>query len=237
MTASPEGAAVAAEAAPDISTRRRRRSDAGAQMRARIVDSALQSLLREGYANTSARTIAATGDFSPALVFYHFGSVDALLLAALDHVSTERLSRYRRRLGGVLTVGELAAGMHELYLEDQHDGYLTAVQEIVGGMAFDRRLGAEIVRRMQPWVDFAESLAGGILATSPLRGLIDPSVVGTAAIALYMGLEIVARMRGGDAGGSEALMATLTQAAPFIDALIGARRRPRAHRPARVTLQ
>ena len=226
-----------AKAEPDVSTRRRRRSGAGAQMRARIVDAALRSLVREGYANTSARTIAATGDFSPALVFYHFGSVDALLLAALDHVSAERLSRYSRRLGGVLTVGELAEGMHELYLEDQHDGYLTAVQEIVGGMAFDRQLGAEIVRRMQPWVDFAESLADGILAASTLRRLIDPSVIGTAAIALYMGLEIVARMRGGDAGGSEALMATLTQAAPFIDALIGTRRRQGARRPTRVTLQ
>lgn len=206
-------------------------------MRARIVESALQSLVREGYANTSARTIAAAGDFSPALVFYHFGSVDALLLAALDHVSAERLSRYRRRLDGVRMVGDLVAGMHELYIEDQRDGYLTAVQEIVGGMAFDRELGAEIVRRMQPWVDYAESLADGILATSPLRGLIDPSVIGTAAIALYMGLEIVARMRGGDAGGSEALMATLTQAAPFVDAVIGARPKRRAHPPTRVTLQ
>ena len=206
-------------------------------MRARIVEAALRSLVREGYANTSARTIAATGNFSPALVFYHFGSVDALLLAALDHVSAERLSRYRRRLHGVRTVGDLAAGMQELYVEDQQDGYLTAVQEIVGGMAFDRQLGAEIVHRMQPWVDFAESLADGILATSPLRGLIDPSVIGTAAIALYMGLEIVARMRGGDAGGSEALMATLIQAAPFIDGLMGKGRTRRHHRPQRVTLQ
>ena len=206
-------------------------------MRARIVDAALQSLVREGYANTSARTIAATGNFSPALVFYHFGSVDALLLAALDHVSSERLARYRRRLDGVQTIGDLAAGMQQLYVEDQRDGYLTAVQEIVGAMAFDRQLGADIVRRMQPWVDFAESLAGGILATSPLRGLIDPSVIGTAAIALYMGLEIVARMRGGDTGGSGALMTTLTQAAPLVDALIGTRRRRRAHRPARVELQ
>lgn len=225
------------DTASNVSTRRRRGSSAGAHMRARIVEAALLSLVREGYANTSARTIAATGDFSPALVFYHFGSVDALLLAALDHVSAERLSRYRRRLDGVRTVGDLAAGMQELYVEDQKDGYLTAVQEIVGGMAFDRQLGAEIVLRMQPWVDFAESLADEILATSPLRGLIDPSVIGTAAIALYMGLEIVARMRGGDAGGSEALMATLSQAAPFIDALVGARRKERVQRPTRVPLQ
>ena len=53
-------------------------------MRGRIVDAAIQTLISCGYANTSARAIATTGGFSPALVFYHFGSVDALLLAVLD---------------------------------------------------------------------------------------------------------------------------------------------------------
>lgn len=225
------------DAGLDVASRRRRRSAVGAQMRARIVDAALRSLLKDGYANTSARVIAATGGFSPALVFYHFGSVDALLLAALDHVSTERLTRYRKRLEGVTTIGDLAAGMQQLHVEDQRDGYLTAVQEIVAGMAFDRQLGAEIVSRMQPWVEFAESLAERILSGSPLRALIDPSVVGTAAISLYLGLEIVARMRGGDANGSADLMVALTQAAPLIDAVMGKRRTHRQGRPTRVTLQ
>lgn len=206
-------------------------------MRARIVEAALLALVKDGYANTSARTIAATGGFSAALVFYHFGSLDALLLTALDHVSAERLTRYRTRLEGVSTIGDLAAGMQELYVEDQQDGYLTAVQEIVAGMAFDRQLGIEIVSRMQPWVDFGESLTETLLAGSPLRALIDPSVVGTAAIALYLGLEIVARMRGGDANGSAELMAALTQAAPLIDAVLGKRRGPRQGRPTRIPLQ
>ena len=206
-------------------------------MRARIVDAALRSLVNEGYANTSARTIAAMGGFSPALVFYHFGSVDALLLAALDQVSAERLSRYRRRLDGVVTIRDLATGLQELYADDQRDGHLTAVQEIVAAMAFDRELGIEIVNRMQPWVSLAESLADQILAGSRLAGLIDPSVVGTAAIAMYMGLEIVARMRGGDTSGSQALMSTLTQAAPLIDTLMGHSHTPSRRKPTRVALQ
>ena len=62
------------------------------------------------------------------------------------------------------------------------------------------------------------------------RRHVDPAVIGSAVIALYMGLEIVARMRGGDSTGSSALMTTLVQAAPWIDQLLGkappARRRP-----------
>jgi AcrR family transcriptional regulator len=199
-------------------------------MRAHIVDAALRTLISRGYANTSVRAIAMTGGFSPALVFYHFGSVDALLLAVLDRVSGERLARYETRLTDVSNLQALGVAMQELYAEDLQLGQLTAVQEIVGAMAFDPELGVEIVDRMQVWMTFAEQLASRILAGSPLAGLIDPSVIGSAVIALYMGLEIVARMRAGDSTGSSALMTTLVQAAPWIDQLLGkpshARRRP-----------
>jgi AcrR family transcriptional regulator len=201
--------------------RRQRRNEAGDLMRGRIVDAALRTLTSTGYANTSVRAIATTGGFSPALVFYYFGSVDALLLAVLDRISGERLSRYETRLADVSNLHALGTAMEELYAEDLQLGQLTAVQEIVGAMAFDPELGVEIVARMQAWMTFAEQLASRILAGSQLAGVVDPSVIGAAVIALYMGLEIVARMRGGDSTGSSALMTTLVQAAPWIDQLLG----------------
>jgi AcrR family transcriptional regulator len=207
---------------------RRRRNEAGDEMRVRIVDAALHTLISGGYAATSVRSIAATGGFSPALVFYHFGSVDALLLTVLDRASTDRLARYEARLEPVANLRSLGAAMEELYAEDLRLGQLTAVQEIVGAMAFDPVLGVEISSRMQPWMTFAERLAARIIAGSPLAGFVDPAVIGSAVVALYMGLEIVARMRGGDSGGSSALMTTLVQAAPWIDQLLG--KAPRGQR-------
>ena len=197
-------------------------------MRARIVDAALHTLISGGYAATSVRSIAATGGFSPALVFYHFGSVDALLLTVLDRVSTDRLARYEARLEHVSNLRSLGAAMEELYAEDLRLGQLTAVQEIVGAMAFDPVLGVDISTRMQPWMTFAERLAARIIAGSPLAGFVDPAVIGSAVVALYMGLEIVARMRGGDSSGSSALMTTLVEAAPWIDQLLG--KAPRGQR-------
>ena len=210
---------------------RRRRNDAGDRARAQIVDAALRTLLVEGYAGTSARAVAATGGFSAASIFYHFGSVDALLLAVMDQVSGERIARYRSRLQDVSSLAALAAAMEELYAEDLRLGHLTAVQEIVAGMAFDERLGAEILARMQPWFDFATELATRILADSPLRGAVDPAVIGAAVIALYLGQEIVARMRPGDAGGSQTMVAMLSEAAPWIDQLLGKSAASRRRRP------
>lgn len=206
-------------------------------MRIRIVEAALRTVRAGGYAGSSVRSIAATGGFSPALVFYHFGSVDALLLAVLDRVSSERLARYEARLRGVMSLQALGEALEELYREDLQLGQLTAVQEIVAAMAFDAQLGTEIVVRMQPWMTFAEQLAGRLIAGSPLAGLIDPAVVGSAVIALYLGLEIVARMRGGDTTGSSALVATLSQAAPWIDQLLGKRTTTPHHRATRVAIE
>jgi AcrR family transcriptional regulator len=206
-------------------------------MRRRIVDAALKTLINAGYANTSVRAIAATGGFSPALIFYHFGSVDALLLAVLDRVSDERLARYETRLADIANLQALGVAMEELYAEDLQLGQLTAVQEIVGAMAFDPQLGVEIVARMQAWMTFAEQLATRILAGSPLAGFVDPSVIGSAVIALYMGLEIVARMRGGDSTGSSALMTTLVQAAPWIDQLLGKTAPARSKATTRVAIE
>ncbi len=190
-------------------------------MRERIVNAALQTLINTGYSNTSVRTIATTGGFSPSLVFYHFGSVDTLLLAALDKVSGQRLARYKDRLRDVSDFRSLAIAIEELYAEDLQLGQLTAVQEIIGAMAFDRVLGIAIVDRLQAWMTYAEQLATRILAGSPLVGLVDPSGIGSAVIALYMGQEIVTRMRAGDSSESTALMSTLIQVAPWIDQLLG----------------
>ena len=68
--------------------------------RARLVEAALQSLQEEGFAGTTARSIAARAGVNQALVFYHFGGVDGLLLAALDASATERLGRYETAAGG-----------------------------------------------------------------------------------------------------------------------------------------
>jgi AcrR family transcriptional regulator len=217
---------------------RRRRSDAGDRSRGQIVDAALRTLLVEGYAGTSARAIAATGGFSAGSIFYHFGSVDALLLAVMDRVSGERLSRYRSRLHEVSSLSVLTAAMEELYAEDLRLGHLTAVQEIVAALAFDNELGAEILARMQPWFDFATELASRILAGTPLGGAVDPAVVGSSVIALYLGQEIVGRMRRGDTGGSQAMLAILSEAAPWIDGLLGkAARSGRRRAPARISVE
>src|SRR3954453_23010751 len=92
-----------------------------------IVDAALETLREEGFAGATSSAIARRGGFNQALVFYHFGSLDGLLLAALDASSTERLERYRAEVGPLTTPEELVATMARIYAEHRESGHLTVV--------------------------------------------------------------------------------------------------------------
>ena len=70
--------------------------------------------------------------------------------------------------------------MEELYAEDLQLGQLAAVQEIVGAMAFDPEAPGRTSPGMQKSMTFAEQLASRIPRRSPLVGVVDPSIIGSA---------------------------------------------------------
>ena len=93
--------------------------------------------------------MARRGRFTQALIYYHFADLQALLVAALERASTERLARYREVLAGVDSVAGLAAALGDLYLEDVAVGHVKAVQEIVGGAGSSPDLGRQGHDRVQ----------------------------------------------------------------------------------------
>src|ERR1700760_2201120 len=62
--------------------------------RTKLVDAAIETLRSDGYTGSSARAIAERAGLNQGLIFYHFGSVAGLLLAALDTVSDRRMAQY-----------------------------------------------------------------------------------------------------------------------------------------------
>lgn len=124
------------------SARRTRRGSQETQQR--IVDAALETLKHEGYTGASARAIADRGGFNQALIFYHFGSVDRLLLAALDATSAARMERYRGSVEGSRSLEELIGVARRNYRENLESGHMTVVAEIVAGSVGDPKLRPEI---------------------------------------------------------------------------------------------
>jgi AcrR family transcriptional regulator len=192
-----------------------------AETRAALIQGAIDALRDTGYAGASAREIARRAGCNQALIFYHFGSVDGLLLAALDEVSAVRLAKYQtsvQRSGSSLT--ELVKTARSVFDEDLDRGYVAVLVAMIAGAQSSPALGAEVAARLAPWREFAAESLQPFLAGTPLAGMIRGEEVAHAIVALYLGLEMLASLDG-DRAAALALFDRARQTASLLD-LLGA---------------
>jgi AcrR family transcriptional regulator len=167
-----------------------------ANTRDRIVDAAISTLQERGFAGASARVIAQRGGFNQALIFYHFGTVNDLLLAALDETSRRRMERYRSAVQPETSLPQLMEQAAQIYREDLESGHIKVLAELIAGASAERSLGPEIVARIEPWVAFAEDAIGRVIKGSALEPLVPKEDVAFAVVALYLGVELLAHLNG-----------------------------------------
>ena len=73
----------------------------------------------------------------------------------------------------------------------------------------------EVSARIEPWIDFAESAISGLLATTPLAGLVNPRDAAYLLVALYLGVEMLSHLSH-DRAHAESLLTAAAIAAPFL---------------------
>jgi len=176
-----------------------------------MLDATLETLREEGFTGATSRAIARRGGFNQALVFYHFGSLDGLLLAALDATSVERLERYRAEVATADTPDELIAVMARIYAEDRDSGHLTVVSQMVAGSLARRDLAPEVLARMEPWLEFAEET---------LRRFVGPTLapeLALAAVTFYFGVNLLSVL---DPERMDGLFARTAELAPLLQGLL-----------------
>ena len=188
---------------------------AGEKTRKRIVDAALKTLKKEGFAGATSRAIAREGGFNQALIFYHFGSLDGLLLAALDQTSEERLTRYRKAVDEAVTAEELAEVAAKVYAEDRDRGHMTVVSQMVAGSVARPELAKEVVARMEPWIELCEEALRKGLASSPAAELVPTRDLAYAIVTFYLGLNLLTHLDE-DRERTEALVKRLQSLAPLV---------------------
>jgi AcrR family transcriptional regulator len=190
------------------------------ETRDRIAAAALDTLREEGFAGATSRAIARRGGFNQALIFYHYGSVEALLLEALRRSSEERLARYRERVAGAAGLEELLPVLAELHEEDRESGHMRVVAQLVGGSLGRPELGRGVLGLMEPWTRLAEETLARVLPPElPAREL------AYAVVTFYFGLNLIAHLAPDDRR-ADALFERARQLAPFVSAFAGSPGRP-----------
>jgi AcrR family transcriptional regulator len=187
--------------------------------RAQLVEAAIESLKANGFAGSSARAIAERAGLNQGLIFYHYGSVADLLLAALDAVSARRMEQYGAAVERVESPSELVDVAMAIFREDLDAGYVAVLVEMIAGASSTPGLGAEVSTRLGPWFAFAERAVATTVGGSPLDSVLPPGDVAYAIVALYLGLEMLTHLDG-DRARALGLFAHAKNLAGLLEALM-----------------
>lgn len=190
------------------------------QTRARIVDAALQALRAEGIAGISARAIARHGDFNQALIFYHFGSVEGLLVAVARSESERRSELYAPALAEVSSLSELVAVARRLHDEEFQAGTVAALTQMLAGAVGSEELSRGIAEALRPWTALVGDTIDRLMADTPFGQLLPRDDLTSGLAALFLGIELLTGLDPAVADGS--LFTTMESVATMLDGMLRA---------------
>lgn len=182
----------------------------------RLLDGALQTLRDKGIAGVSARTIAAATGVNQGLIFYHFGSVDQLIIEACRTSTAERLQPYRDRFAEATSLRELLAVGRELHVAEQAAGNVTVLAQVLAGAQQSKAFAAAGRDALQLWIDEIEVVLDRLLKKSPIEVAVDKPGLARGVAAAFIGIELY---DGVDSDGAAWALAALEQLSVLTEVL------------------
>lgn len=203
----------------------------------RLIEAAHAALVEDGFAGTSARTVAARADVAPGLIYYHFGDLASLLAATSRAVSQERAVVWGEALDTATTLAEIVAVAERLHAVEQEQGNLVMLAQLVAGARTNPDLAEAIGENFTLLADPVERAFTRILTGSPVDGLLDPHALARTVSAGFLGIELMDDLTGehmrlfGELNLLVGLIDDVLQAGVLPQALIRRHLRRRASRP------
>ncbi len=202
-----------------------RRRQSSAETRQRIIDATIQTLNTEGMMGATARSIARTGGFNQALIYYHFESLEDLFFEVVNDVNSRRLEYFGPRLEKVETLTELIEVAVELQSGAPEPSDNSAVALLVAGWSPDSPLGPKVLANLRPWDDAVTDAIHRITSGSSLADLFPVEDLAHAISALFLGLQLLSRLDPDDPT-NDRIYDALAQSADVATRLLAAFPRP-----------
>ena len=196
----------------------RKGSSSSEDTQARILEATLETIRTEGIVGTSARAIARRGRFNQASIYYHFGSIHDAVVAAIQHMTRQRLDRYEQRVANVSSLAELVAVAAELHREDVESGNIHILAQVIAGASSDGVLAASVAEVVEPWVAVVGQAIRRALGSSPLGAVLPIDDLAYAVSALFIGVEMLANVGPDDRSAS--VFAAFEGLARLVEALL-----------------
>lgn len=187
--------------------------------RRRLTAATLEVVRRDGIAGVSARSVARAGGFSQALIFYHFDSVEDLLVAACEHGSEERVAHWRDRLDRVRSLGELVDLAERLHADEQDAGNVTVLAQFLAGAQTHPALRQATRAALDVWVREVRPVVRRLVGDTVVEGIVDPDDLAELVADAFIGIELAGSTR--DADDLRRTFATLRRLVTVVESLAG----------------
>ena len=189
--------------------------------RSRIIEATLETIRTDGMLGASARAIARTGNFNQASIYYHFGSINEVVIAGLKLMSEERLARYEKRLVEVTSLSALVEVGAELHQEDVASGTIHVLSQVMAAATGDELFAKEIGEIFEAWIDVVHRALQRVLGASPLAAALPLQDLASAVSALFLGIELLGEL-GSPLGRNESLFAAMAGMARIVETVLPA---------------
>jgi AcrR family transcriptional regulator len=184
--------------------------------RERLLIGAMETLRDKGIAGTSARSIASAAGVNQALVFYHFGSVQELIIAACQTATEARVARYRDQFAHVNSLRELLTVGRSLHDAEQAAGNVRVLAQVLAGAQQNTSLAKAARESLNLWISEIEKTLERILTDSPIKAATDIAGLARAIAAAFIGFELY---EAADPASSHDALDALTQVAVLAEVL------------------
>lgn len=156
-----------------------------------IVQATLTTLTEEGIVGTSARAIARTGEFNQALIFYHFGSVDNAIVAAVSEMGARRVHNHKAELKQATSLQDLVRIARRLHEDDRTSENMTVLVQAFAGAAGNDEMGPKLYSALEPWSDMLAETIERVLGNTPITQILPSRQIADAMRALFLGIELL----------------------------------------------
>lgn len=156
------------------------------ETRSRILDAAFRRLAREGYAALSVREIARDAGVNHALINYHFGSKDQLVIEVLDAANQRLLERQRTMYAEPGGFAHKWAQARRFYESDLASGFVRVQAELWAASFANPELRRKFLPRLQAWKRLVRQGVGEALQALERHGVVLPPPFSADVIACWI---------------------------------------------------
>ncbi len=182
--------------------------------KARILDATFRRLATQGYAALRVRDIAEEAGVNVALINYHFGSKDQLVIEVLDAANARLLARQAAMFEQPTSAAQKWSQASRFYDDDLASGFVRVQTELLAASMANADLRAKVTPRVVAWRGLIEKSVRETLNSYAAEGghlppFITVEALGTWIGHFWIGLELIDLVGGASerARGRHALQA------------------------------